>query len=69
MGIPFAQPHEVYEAEGQNRYKQANSKEIFLNDVVAVVMMDDIPPELILNWNSFGSSLDVDNGQGGIQAS
>lgn len=32
-------------------------KEAFLNDVVAVVTMDDIPPELILNWDQTGIHL------------
>ena len=39
----------------------AAAEEAFLNDVIAVVTMDDIPSELIPNWNSFGFSLDIDN--------
>ena len=35
----------------------AAAKEAFLNDVVAVVTMDDIPPELILNWDQPGIHL------------
>ncbi len=32
-------------------------KKAFLDDVVAVVTMDDIPPELVLNWDQTGIHL------------
>ena len=35
----------------------AAAKAAFLNDVVAVVTMDDIPPELVLNWDQTGIHL------------
>lgn len=41
-------------------------KRVFLDDVVAVTTMEDVPPELVLNWDQtgihFGSSENVDHG-------
>ena len=57
MGIPFAQPHELVKRKATTaKSKQTPAdftaaKAAFLNDVVAVVTMDDIPPELVLNWD------------------
>ena len=37
-------------------------KQAFLDDVVAVATMEDVPPELVPNWHSSGSTINVDNG-------
>ena len=34
----------------------AELKQLFLNDVVTTVTMEDIPPELIMNWDRQGSN-------------
>ena len=57
MGIPFAQPHELKTTTAKSKHAPADfaaAKEAFLNDVIAVVTMDDIPPELVLNWDQSG---------------
>ena len=44
----------------KNKYKPTDFdkvKETFLNDVVSVVTMEEIPPELILNWDQTGIHL------------
>ena len=63
MGLPFAKPNEVCEKEGYNGKKQVCPgrfccfEERFLNDVAAVVTMEDVPPELVLNWDQTGIHL------------
>ena len=32
-------------------------KRVFLNDVIAVATMEDVPPELVLNWDQTGIHL------------
>lgn len=41
----------------------ARIKAQFLDEIVSVVMMEEIPPELILNRNPLGSSSFLDNGR------
>ena len=44
----------------KNKYKPTDFdkvKETFLNDVVSVVTMEEIPPELILHWDQTGIHL------------
>ena len=48
-------------------------KERFLDDLVSIVEIEEIPPELILNWDqtdySFGTSIWLDHGSCGCQKS
>ena len=60
MGSFTTQTNEVYAKEGHNFKKQAFSnnflqiKEAFLDYVIETFTMEDIPVELILNWNPTG---------------
>ena len=44
----------------KSKYKPADFAEVkeqFLNDVVSIVTMEEIPPELVLNWDQTGIHL------------
>ena len=60
LGILPPEADEVSAEESNNLKKQARSGKLqkaFLADVTTVVIMEEIPPELVLNWDQTGIRL------------
>ena len=60
MGIPVAEPGEVCKKKGTTAAKSKHFeavKDAFLDDMVAVVSIKNIPVELIVSWDQTGIHL------------
>lgn len=73
--MKFVQRKDTTAKSKETHMNFMEQKREFLADVVATVTMEDIPPELILNWDKTGikivpsSTLYMDNGSKGGETS
>lgn len=67
MGLLFVRRKVTTSKSKPTTREFAEAKKEFLDDDVSTVTVEEIPPELVLNWYSFSASIWLDNGSRGFK--